>query len=91
MPCRVRSLTRLLDSFRLNPEMKAGLSTEQEGALYEATRRLSSWAVMLLECTWIHPECRADLRAWLDAIPRDWWSRFPVDDANERRGWTDAH
>lgn len=53
--------------------------------LYETTRRLSSWLVMLTECPWIKDECRADVLAWLESIPRDWWVQFHADDDNENQ------
>ncbi len=52
-------------------------------AMYETTRRLSSWLVMLLDAGWIKDECRADVLAWLESIPRDWWVQFHIDDDNE--------
>ncbi|MET3654711.1 hypothetical protein [Dyella japonica] len=61
-----------------------GLSRAHEAALYEASRRVSSWAVMWLECGWIKDECRRDVLAWLEAIPEPWWRRFRIDDAKER-------
>ena len=59
------------------------LTKAEVAQLYEATRCLSSWQVMLLECSWIKDECRHDIGEFLRAIPSSWWQQFVVDDATE--------
>lgn len=66
-----------------------GLTLAEQAALYQATRRLSGWVGLFLECTALSDVCEADLIAFMAAIPESWWMRFPMDDAADMKNARD--